>query len=42
MVWADGEMSTEQNPIYFAKNLQVGLFKDLTYDFGSDPSQDSF
>ena len=34
MVWADGEVSTEENVIYFAKNLQVGLFKGLTYDFG--------
>ena len=42
MVWADGEVSTEENVIYFAKNLQVGLFKGLTYDFGGDPNQDSF
>ena len=43
MVWADGLLSTEDNrTIYFAKNLQVGLFNNLTYDFGGDPSQDSF
>ena len=42
MVWADGTVSTENKTIYHAKNLQVGLFKDLTYDFGGDPSQDSF
>ena len=43
IVWADGELSTENNrTIYFAKNLQVGLFDNLTYDFGDDPSLDSF
>ena len=43
MVWADGQLSTANNrTIYFAKNLQVGLFNNLTYDFGGDPSQDSF
>ena len=43
MVWADGLLSTEDNrTIYFAKNLQVGFFNNLTYDFGGDPSQDSF
>ena len=43
MVWADGIMSTgKDRPIYFAKNLQVGLFNNLTYDFGGNPSLDSF
>ena len=43
MVWADGTVTTnEKKTIYFAKNLQVGLFNNLTYDFGGDPSQDSF
>jgi len=43
MVWADGLLSTDDNrTIYFAKNLQVGFFNNLTYDFGGDPSQDSF
>ena len=42
MVWADGTVSTVNKTIYNAKNLQVGLFNDLTYDFGGDPSQDSF
>tara|TARA_Y100000996_G_scaffold322364_1_gene258426 strand:- start:132 stop:683 length:552 start_codon:yes stop_codon:yes gene_type:complete len=43
MVWADGTVITnEGRTIYFAKNLQVGLFNNLTYDFGGDPSQDSF
>ena len=43
MIWADGTVKTNKNNIiYFAKNLQVGLFNNLTYDFGGDPSQDSF
>ena len=43
MVWADGLLSTADNrTIYFATNLQVGFFNNLTYDFGGDPSQDSF
>ena len=28
--------------IYIAENLQVGLFNNLTYDFGADPALDSF
>ena len=43
MVWADGALTTnEDRIIYFAKNLQVGLFNNLTYDFGGNPAQDSF
>ena len=43
MVWADGTVATDKNKtIYFAKNLQVGLFDNLTYDFGDDPSLDAF
>ena len=43
MVWADGTVTTDkQKTIYFAKNLQVGLFNNLTYDFGRDPSLDAF
>ena len=43
MIWADGELSTDLDRIiYFAKNLQVGLFNNLTYDFGGDPDLDSF
>ena len=42
IIWADGEIATNDKTIYFAKNLQVGLFQDLTYDFGADPSLDSF
>ena len=43
VVWADGTVTTDKNKkIYFAKNLQVGLFDNLTYDFGGDPSLDEF
>ena len=43
MIWADGTVTTDQDKtIYFAKNLQVGLFDNLTYDFGGDPSLDAF
>ena len=43
MIWADGTVTTNDDRIiYFAKNLQVGLFNNLTYDFGGDPSQDTF
>ena len=43
MIWADGALATDKNKkIYFARNLQVGLFDNLTYDFGGDPSQDAF
>ena len=43
MIWADGNVTTsDDKTIYFAKNLQVGLFNNLTYDFGGDRSQDSF
>ena len=43
IIWADGEISTNKGKtIYFARNLQVGLFQNLNYDFGGDPSLDSF
>ena len=43
IIWADGEISTNKNKtIYFAKNLQVGLFQNLTYNFGDNPMVDSF
>ena len=43
MIWADGTITTnDDRTIYYAKKLQVGLFTNLTYDFGGDPSQDSF
>ena len=43
VIWADGTVTTDKNKkIYYAKNLQVGLFDNLTYDFGGDPSEDAF
>ncbi len=42
MVWGDAELKVKDRIIYFAKNLQVGLFDNLTYDFGADPALDSF
>ena len=43
IIWADGEISTnKEKTIYFARNLQVGLFQNLNYDFGGDPSLDTF
>ena len=42
MIWADGEMSADDKKIYTAKNLQVGIFDNLVYDFGKNPSLDSF
>ena len=42
MIWADAEMHADNKKIYIAKNLQVGIFDNLVYDFGKDPSLDSF
>ena len=42
MIWADAEMQADDKKIYTAKNLQVGIFDNLVYDFGKDPSLDSF
>jgi hypothetical protein len=42
MAWGDAELSVKDRVIYFAKNLQVGLFENLTWDFGSDPALDTF
>ena len=42
MIWADGELNADNKKIYSAKNLQVGIFDNLVYDFGKDPSLDSF
>lgn len=42
MIWADADLSVGDKTIYFAKNLQVGLFDNLTYDFGGDPAMDTF
>ena len=42
MIWADGEISADDKKIYTAKNLQVRIFENLVYDFGKDPSLDTF
>ncbi len=42
MAWADAVMKVEQKVIYFAENLQVGLFPKLTWDYGDDPALDPF
>ena len=42
MICADGEMYSDYKKIYTAKSLQVGIFDNLVYYFGKDPSLDSF
>lgn len=42
MIWADGGLFIGNRQIYFASGLQVGLFENLSYDFGGDPASDSF
>ena len=42
MVWGDAALSVKEKVIYFAKDLQVGLFEILTWDFGADPALDTF
>jgi len=42
MAWADAKLEIEGRTIYFAKDVQVGLFDNLTWDFGADPSLDTF
>ncbi|MFQ6613212.1 MAG: bifunctional 3-hydroxydecanoyl-ACP dehydratase/trans-2-decenoyl-ACP isomerase [Fidelibacterota bacterium] len=42
MAWADAALKIKDRTIYFAKDLQVGLFQNLTWDFGADPSLDTF
>ena len=42
VIWGDGELCVDDRVIYSAKNLQVGLFKNLIYDFGDDPALDTF
>ena len=38
MVWGDAVLKVKNKAIYFAKDLQVGLFESLTWDHGKDPS----
>ena len=42
MVWGDAVVKTDKKEIYFANNLQVGLFDNLIWDTGMDPSLDPF
>ena len=42
MAWGDASLSVKNKEIYFAKNLQVGLFEKLVWDTGMDPSLDPF
>ena len=42
MAWGDGILSVKNKEIYFAKDLQVGLFEKLVWDTGMDPSLDPF
>jgi len=42
MVWGDATLSVKDKMIYFAEGLQVGLFDNLTWDFGADPALDTF
>ena len=42
MAWRDAVLEVKDRAIYFAKDLQVGLFDNLTWDFGKDPALDPF
>ena len=42
MAWANAILQVDGRDIYFAKDLQVGLFDNLTWDYGLDPSLDTF
>lgn len=42
MAWADATLSIKDKIIYIAKDLQVGLFNNLKWDFGADPALDTF
>ena len=42
MVWGDAVLKVKNKAIYFAKDLQVGLFENLTWDYGKDPAVDPF
>ena len=42
MAWADAVLKVKNEAIYFAKDLQVGLFESLTWDTGKDPALDPF
>jgi len=42
MAWGDAVLQVKDKAIYFAKDLQVGLFEKLVWDTGMDPSLDPF
>ena len=42
MVWGDAVLKVKDKAIYFAKDLQVGLFENLSWDYGQDPAADPF
>ena len=42
MGWGDAVLKMKDKTIYFAKDLQVGLFEKLVWDSGMDPALDSF
>lgn len=42
MAWGDAALAIKDRVIYTAKDLQVGLFENLNWDFGADPALDPF
>ena len=42
IVWGDAVLKVKNKVIYIAKDLQVGLFESLTWDYGKDPALDPF
>ena len=42
MAWGDAVLKVKHKTIYFAKDLQVGLFEKLVWDTGMDPALDPF
>ena len=42
MALGDAVLRVKDKAIYFAKDLQVGLFEKLTWDYGMDPALDPF
>ena len=42
MAWGYAVLKVKDKAIYFAKDLQVGLFEKLVWDSGMDPTLDPF
>jgi len=42
MAWCDAVIEVKDKAIYFAKDVQVGLFESLIWDYGKDPALDPF